>query len=78
MGYASNGHVLTTAKGWPSAMMFRACLAEQDAVALDAEFKIGMRMAISYSAVQPRVLSKSGKARGGAPSHRTCPPDSSE
>lgn len=58
--------------GWPSAVMFRACVAEQSAVALDAEFKIGMRMAISYSAVQPRVLAKSGKARGGALSHRTC------
>lgn len=58
--------------GWPSAVMFRACVAEQSAVALDAESKIGMRMAISYSAVQPRVLAKSGKARGRALSHRTC------
>lgn len=41
-----------------------ASLAEQNAVALDAEFKNGMSMAIvgiSYLAVQPRVLAKPGK-----------------
>jgi hypothetical protein len=43
VGYASHGHVPATAKaaaGWSSAVLFRACLAEQSAVALDADLRL--------------------------------------
>lgn len=52
--------------------MFRACLAEQSAVTLHAELKDALKMAISSEAVQPRVLSMSGKVRGGALSRGAC------